>query len=42
MQNKRKEKNYAFIDGANLHLGVRAQGWRIGLQEIPALFKKQI
>jgi uncharacterized LabA/DUF88 family protein len=26
---KKKDNNFAFIDGANLHLGIEAQGWEL-------------
>ncbi|MYB77293.1 MAG: NYN domain-containing protein [Chloroflexi bacterium] len=41
MRNKRKEKNYAFIDGANLHLGVKAQGWRMDYKKFRLYLKNK-
>ena len=29
-----KEKNIAFIDGQNLHLGTRIEGWSIDHQKL--------
>ena len=41
MRNKRKENNYAFIDGANLHLGIRAQGWRMDYKKFRLYLKNK-
>ena len=36
---KLKVNNYAFIDGTNLYLGVKSQGWKLNYQRFRILLK---
>jgi hypothetical protein len=36
---KSKANNYAFIDGTNLYLGVKSQGWRLDYQRFRILLR---
>ena len=41
MAEKRAHPNYAFIDGANLYFGVKAQGWKIDYKKLRLYLKNK-
>jgi len=38
---KKKEKNYAFIDGQNLNLGIRTLGWKLDFRRFRIYLKEK-
>ena len=41
VKNKKENHNYAFIDGANLHFGIKAQNWQVDYKKFRLYLKNK-